>query len=75
MKNITFSAREEAIEKARFVAMKKQRTLNELFREWLDSVNHQIQDEDIANNLKRLWRHTNYVKVGKKLSSEVRNER
>lgn len=35
VRNITFSADEELIERAREVARRNQRTLNEEFREWL----------------------------------------
>lgn len=75
MKNITFSAKEEAIEKARITARKKQRTLNDLFREWLDSVSFQDRDEDSSIKLKSLWSQTNYLRVGKKLTRDEMNER
>jgi hypothetical protein len=35
MKNITFSADDDLIERARQVAREQRRTLNEAFREWL----------------------------------------
>lgn len=35
MKNITFSADQDLIEKARSVARKQRRTLNDAFGEWL----------------------------------------
>lgn len=38
MKNITFSADEEAIELAREEARRRKTTLNQLFREWLDDL-------------------------------------
>ena len=75
MKNITFSAREEAIEQARKVAEQKHRTLNELFREWLDDINRQVNEGNVSNRLKALWDQTNYLKVGKKLSRDEMNER
>jgi crotonobetainyl-CoA:carnitine CoA-transferase CaiB-like acyl-CoA transferase len=35
MRNVTLSARDELIDKARLVARSQQRTLNDAFREWL----------------------------------------
>ena len=35
MKNITLSADEDLIERARLVAREQRRTLNDVFREWL----------------------------------------
>lgn len=75
MKNITFSAREEIIEQARKIAAQKHITLNEMFREWLDDINHQAKDEDISSKLETLWKRTNYLRVGKKLSRDEMNER
>ena len=75
MKNITFSAKEEAIEKARKVAARQHHTLNELFREWLDSVNEKALDGEISGNLNSLWEQTGYLRVGKKLSRDEMNER
>ncbi len=75
MKNITFSAKEETIENARKVAARQHRTLNELFREWLDSVNQETSDEAVSGNLNSLWEQTGYLRVGKKLSRDEMNER
>jgi hypothetical protein len=76
MKNITFSAKEEAIEKARKVAIRQHRTLNELFREWLDGIDTEaIKDETATSRLNALWEQTNYLRVGKKLSHDEMNER
>jgi len=36
LKNITLSAEEDLIEKARAVAASENRTLNQVFREWLE---------------------------------------
>lgn len=75
MKNITFSAKEETIEKARKVAARQHRTLNELFREWLDTINSETADGSTSSNLNDLWKQTNYLRVGKKLSRDEMNER
>jgi hypothetical protein len=75
MKNITFSAKEETIEKARKVAARQHRTLNELFREWLDSVDNETLEETASSNLNSLWEQTGYLRIGKKLSRDEMNER
>ena len=75
MKNITFSAKEETIEKARKAAAQQHRTLNELFREWLDRVNQEASHETASHNLTSLWEQTGYLRVGKKLSRDEMNER
>jgi hypothetical protein len=75
MKNITFSAQEDAIQRARQVAAKKNRTLNELFRDWLDNLDSETQENNEIEKLDALWADTNYLRVGKKLSREEMNER
>lgn len=75
MKNITFSAKEELIEKARKAARDKNRTLNELFREWLKTVSDEAKDMKVAEKLEDTWNKTSYLRVGKKLSRNDMNER
>lgn len=75
MKNITLSAKEEAIERAREVASQKHRTLNDLFREWLDNLGTQLSSDDTATRLGKLWEQTSYTRVGKKLTRNEMNER
>ena len=75
MKNITFSAQEEAIEQARRIAILKKRTLNELFREWLKELREQEHEGNVSKKLHALWGKTNYLHVGRKLSREEMNER
>lgn len=38
MKNITLSASEESIQKARATAESRRTTLNQMFRDWLDQI-------------------------------------
>lgn len=38
MKNVTLSAKEDKIEQARHYARERHTTLNQLFRDWLDSL-------------------------------------
>jgi ABC-type phosphonate transport system ATPase subunit len=40
MRNITLSASEEVIERARAVAREHHTTLNQMFRDWLETVDH-----------------------------------
>lgn len=75
MKNITLSAQEDAIERAREVAARRHRTLNEMFREWLEDINSQSQNNDVSSKLESLWEQTSYLRVGKKLSRDEVNER
>lgn len=76
MKNITLSAKEDAIEGARKIAAQKHSTLNAMFREWLEDVNgRQTTDENVASQLEALWKQTNYLRVGKHLSRDEMNER
>ncbi len=75
MRNITFSAREETIERARQIAAQRQRTLNELFREWLEELERQADKENVSGRLTSLWNQTNYLQVGKKLSRDEMNKR
>jgi hypothetical protein len=76
MKNITFSAKEEAIEKARKTAARQHRTLNELFREWLDDVPvASTRNKKNPERFDELWEQVNYLRVGKRLSRDEMNER
>jgi hypothetical protein len=75
MKNITLSAQDDLIEKARRIAANRNSSLNIMFREWLEGLNNsqtQITEQD---RLKDLWKKTSYAKVGKKLTREQMNER
>ncbi len=75
MKNITLSAQEEDIKKAREVATKRHRILNDLFREWLRDLNSQDDIDEIVRNLDTLWSKSNYLKVGKHLSRDELHQR
>jgi len=72
MKNITYSANEETIDRAREVARSRRKTLNELFREWLEDIanrNSSVKEYDAL--MKRL----KYVDAGRKFTREEMNER
>jgi hypothetical protein len=75
MKNITLSAQDDLIDKARRVAVNRNSSLNIMFREWLEGLNNSQTQNNEEDRLKDLWKKTNYARVGKKLSREEMNER
>lgn len=74
MKNITLSAREEAIERARQVARSRKASLNELFREWLDQIGEgDLQEQSYRRQMDTLSQR---VRVGgRQFSRDEMNER
>lgn len=75
MKNITLSAQDDLIDKARRIAVNRNSSLNIMFREWLEGLNNSQTHDNQEDKLKDLWKRTNYARVGKKLSREEMNER
>jgi hypothetical protein len=72
VKNITLSADEQLIEQARFVARSQHKTLNAMFREWLQQLTSQsggTQDYDAL--MKRL----KHVQAGRRFRRDEMNER
>ena len=72
MKNITLSADEHLIEQARLLAQAQHKTLNALFREWLEQFAAQsggVQEYDAL--MKRL----KHVDAGRHFSRDEMNER
>lgn len=61
IKNITLSADEELIEKARAVAATENRTLNQVFREWLE---HYQSRANSATEYRKVMSNLSYVKTG-----------
>ena len=70
MKNITFTAEESLIEKARNKARKENSSLNKRFREWLK---HYAADDLSKENYKDLMQKLDYANPGRKFS-RGRNE-
>ena len=72
VKNITLSADEKLIKKAREKAKQEHTTLNESFRNWLQRYiitdKNEIKYEELMDSL-------SYVKYGKKFSRDELNER
>ncbi|MBD3376288.1 hypothetical protein GF406_14720 [candidate division KSB1 bacterium] len=72
LKNITLSAEEELINKARQKAQKERTTLNETFRRWLlQYVNAGMNSSEYESLMKSL----NYAQPGKAFSRDELNER
>lgn len=72
LKNITLSTDDKLLQKAREKALKNKKTLNMLFREWLEEY---TRDNSNQLNYKELMKHLEHVKVGRKFSREELNER
>ena len=72
MKNVTLSAEESQIERAREVARKRSTTLNQLFREWLENLTH---EPDRVSSYDRLMTQLSEVKSGRRFSRDESNER
>jgi hypothetical protein len=72
MKNITLTADEDLIEKARLVARTQHKTLNAAFREWLEIFTAQSGNEHEMDALMQRLRH---VKAGHHFGRDEMNER
>ncbi len=72
VRNITFSADERKIERAREVARSEQKTLNDAFREWLEwYASRSVSRAEIEALFKKL----KYVNAGRKFTRDEMNER
>ncbi|MGA2350214.1 MAG: hypothetical protein ABSF70_07270 [Terracidiphilus sp.] len=72
MKNITLTADEDLIERARLIARQQRRTLNEAFREWLVQFSQSAGD---AQGFDALMSHLQNVDAGRHFSRDELNER
>ena len=74
MKNITLSAREEAIERGCQMAQERKTTLNALFRNWLDQLGEgELRERAYFEQMNRLQGR---IRVGRrKWTREEMNER
>ncbi len=72
VKNITLSADETLIEKARRRALREQTTLNQLFRRWLRQYSIQ---EEAGLRFAEVMQRLSYVSAGKRFSREDLNAR
>lgn len=73
MKNITLSASEDLIERARKNAADKGTTLNNEFREWLKLQS--TSGEDRLIKYQQLMKNLSHVNAGRKFSRDEMNER
>ena len=72
MKNITLSADEDTIERARSIARSQHRTLNDAFREWITQFSQNAGDVQDYDSLINRLRH---VDAGRHFSRDEMNER
>lgn len=72
MKNITLSADEDLIERARLIARGQRRTLNAAFREWLAQF---AESEGDAQGFESLMKQLRQVNAGGHFSRDEMNER
>jgi hypothetical protein len=72
MKNITFSADEDLIERARLRAIERKTTLNIAFREWLERYSGAAPT---AEEYRQLMRRLKRADAGRKFSREELNSR
>jgi len=72
LKNITLSAEEELIKKARQKAQQERTTLNETFRQWLKQY---VKTGIHSTEYESLMKSLNYAQPGKTFSRDELNER
>ena len=72
MRNITLSADENLIDRARVVAGQQNRTLNDAFREWLREFTGTSGD---AERFDALMARLGHLRAGRRFTREERNER
>ena len=72
MKNITLSAEAELIRKAREKARKERKTLNGLFRSWLERYVGKDRHQDRYDEF---MERVSYASVGRSFSRDELNER
>lgn len=72
MKNVTLSADEHLIEQARLIASAQHKSLNTVFREWLQQYTAQSGSAQEVDSLMKRLRH---VRAGRHFTREEMNER
>jgi hypothetical protein len=72
MKNITLSADEQLIEQARLLAKSRHKTLNILFREWLEQFTAQSGG---GQEFDALMKRLQHVQAGRRFTRDEMNER
>ena len=72
IRNITLSAEQDAIQKARSKAQREGKSLNIKFREWLHKY---VSPQDYSKNYEKLMGYLKHVSPGQKFSRHQANER
>jgi hypothetical protein len=72
MKNITMSADEDLIERARLIARSQRRSLNDAFREWLTQFAQSAGD---AQGFDAFMGRMQHVNAGRRFGRDELNER
>jgi hypothetical protein len=72
MRNVTFSADEELIDRARLRARRENKTLNAVFREWLQRY---AGNSTAAAEYQQLMRRLSHVRVDRKFTRDEMNFR
>jgi hypothetical protein len=72
LKNITMSAEEFLVQKARQKALKEKMSLNDLFRQWLLKYTTSNQS---AQDYKKIMKQMKHVDAGRKFNRDEANER
>ena len=72
LKNVTFSAEKDLIDKAREKAQSEKTTLNVVFRRWLKQYTGK---KNVNNEIDMVMESVDYAKSGKKFSRDEFNER
>lgn len=72
LRNITLSAEERIIQKARDKAAAQHKSLNAIFREWLARYTRM---EDHSQDFNQLMKRLSHVRAGRKYSRDEMNER
>jgi len=72
IKNITLTADEALIRKARLRAQEQRKSLNDLFREWLARY---VGSTHQSGSYRRLMNQLQHIHPGKKFGREEMNER
>jgi hypothetical protein len=72
MKNITLSADEDLIERARSIARDQRRTLNDAFRDWLAQFTQSAGD---AQGFDAMMKRMQHIDAGRRFSRDELNER
>lgn len=72
MRNVTLSADEHLIERARIIAKSRHKTLNVLFREWLEQF---TAEDGSAQEFDALMKRLKHVSAGRHFTRDEMNER